>query len=198
MDLRQCHVGLVDHDEEVLGEIIEECIWRIPCVPVRKVARVVLNAGAVAHLLHHLEVVVRTLFEPLRFEEFARALEFIQALRKLRTDIRHCDFHILIVRDIVRRRKDHRMQTFTVDLARGHIKLDDAFDLVAEHLDAHSPVVVTRRIDLDYITAHAETSALEGDVVAFVTNGDEFLQDLLARDRLSLVHREHHLVVALR
>ena len=190
-------MGLIDHDEEVLGEVIEECIRRVPRVSVCKVTRVVLDAGAVAHLLHHLKVVVRTLLETLRLEQLPCPLEFFKPLCKLRADVRHGNLHVLILGDVVGRRKDHGMQTLTVDLTRHRVKLDDALYLVAEHLDAHAAVVVPRREDLDHIAAHAKTSALECDVVAFVADGDELLQNCLARDRLSLVHGEHHLMIAL-
>ena len=90
------------------------------------------------------------------------------------------------------------MKPLAVNLARRHVELDDALHLVAEHLDAHAAVVVARREDLDHIAAHAEPSALEGNIVALVADRDELLQNRFARNRLPLVHGEHHLMIALR
>ena len=189
---------LVDHDEEVLGEVIEEGVRCRARRAVREVTRVILDAGAVAHLLHHFEVIVRALLQPLRLKEFALALQYGETLRKLRANVRHGDLHILIVRDVVGRREYHGVKPLAVDLARRHVELDDALHLVAEHLDAHAAVVVPRREYLDHVAAHAEASALKRDIVALVTDGDELLQNLLARDRLPLVHGENHLMIALR
>ena len=198
VNLRQGHMRLVDHDEKVLGKVIEEGVRCRARRAVREVTRVVLDAGAVAHLLHHFEVIVRALLQPLRFKEFALTLQYGETLLKLRANVRHGDLHILIVRDVVGRRKHHGVKPLSVDLARRHVELDDALYLVAEHLDAHAAVVVPRGEDLDHVAAHAEASALKRDIVALVADGDELLQDLLARDRLPLVHGENHLMIALR
>ena len=90
------------------------------------------------------------------------------------------------------------MRALAVDLSGQDVELKDAFNLVAEKLDAHGAVVPPRRKDLDDVAAHAEVAALEGNVVALVPNGDKLAQDILARDRLPLVQRQDHLMVALR
>ena len=164
----------------------------------REVARVVLDAGAVAHLLHHFEVIVRALLQPLCLKELALPLQYGEPLLKLRANVRHGDLHILIVCDVVGRREHHGVKPLAVDLARRHVELDDALHLVAEHLDTHAAVVVPCGEDLDHIAAHAEASTLKRNIIALVADGDELLQDLLARDRLPLVHGENHLVIALR
>ena len=166
---------LVDHDEEVLGKVVEEGVRSRARRAVREVTRVILDAGAVAHLLHHFEVIVRALLQPLCLKEFALAFQYGEPFLKLRANVRHGDLHILIVRDVVGRREHHGVKPLSVDLARRHVELDDALHLVTEHLDAHAAVVVPRREDLDHVAAHTKASALKRDIVALVTDGDELL-----------------------
>ena len=45
-----------------------------------KMPRIILDAVAEAHLLHHLEIVFRAHFEPLRLEQFALRFELDDAL----------------------------------------------------------------------------------------------------------------------
>ena len=72
------------------------------------------------------------------------------------------------------------MQALTVNLARGHIKLDDALYLIPKHLYAHSSVVIARRENLYDITTYTKASALKRNVIAFITNRDELFQNILS------------------
>ena len=73
-DLRHGHMRLVDHDQVVIGEVVEQAgrLARRASVDVRVV---VLDSGAEADLLHHLEVERRAHAELLRLEQLALALE---------------------------------------------------------------------------------------------------------------------------
>ena len=68
-------VALVDDDERVLGQVVEQRGRRLPGRAAREVARVVLDAVAVADLAQHLQVEHRALVEPLRLQQLALALE---------------------------------------------------------------------------------------------------------------------------
>ena len=198
VELRQRHMRLIHDDQEVFGKVVEQRVRRLAGLAVRQVARVVLDARAVAHLLHHLEVVARALLDALRLDELALRLELLDLLLHLRLDVLHRDLEVFVLRDVMRGREDHRVRALAVDLPRHDVELDDAVDLVAEELDAHGAVVVAGREDLDDIAAHAELTTLERDIVALVADGDELLEDCVSIDNLPLVQREHHLVVALR
>ena len=166
---------LVDDAQHVFGEVVDERIGGLAGGAAVEVARVVLDARAVAHLLHHLEVVARALLDALGLDELALRLELLDLLLHLHLDVLHRDLEVFVLRDVVRGREDHRMRALAVDLPRHDVELDDAVDLVAEELDAHRAVVVAGREDLDDIAAHAELAALERDVVALVADGDELL-----------------------
>ena len=53
-------------------------------------------------------------------------------------------------------------------VAGERIEARDAIDLVAEELDADRLLVQVRGMHLHHIAAHAESPALEGDVIALV------------------------------
>ena len=65
-------MALVDEDERVVGEVLEQRRRRLARLAAGQVARIVLDAGAGAGRLDHLEVELRALLEPLRLEQPAR------------------------------------------------------------------------------------------------------------------------------
>ena len=140
--LRNRDVRLVDEHQEVVREVVEErpgrAALRAPC----QVPAVVLDARAVAGLAHGLKVVVRTLFEPRRFEYLALLAQIDQPLAQLHLDVRHRFVEFAFRRDEVLRRVDVHFLAFGEQLPRQRIDLDDALDLVAEEVDAHRQLLV--------------------------------------------------------
>jgi hypothetical protein len=68
-DLRHGDVALVDEDERVVGQVFEQRRRRLAGLAAGEIARIVLDAGAGAGGLHHLEIEGGALLEPLRFEQ---------------------------------------------------------------------------------------------------------------------------------
>ena len=64
-------MALVDEDERVVGHVFEQRRRRLAGLAAGEIARIVLDAGAGAGRLHHLEVEQRALLEPLRLEQAA-------------------------------------------------------------------------------------------------------------------------------
>jgi hypothetical protein len=64
-------VTLVDDHQRVVGQVVEQRRRRLARRAARQMARVVLDAVAVADLAHHLEVEHRALVQALRFEQLA-------------------------------------------------------------------------------------------------------------------------------
>src|SRR5690606_2542613 len=75
-DLRDGDMRLVGDEEKILREIIDQCGGRIAGFSPRKVARVVLDAVAEAHLFEELEIVERPLFKALSLEKLPFGLKF--------------------------------------------------------------------------------------------------------------------------
>ena len=86
VQLRHGDVALVDDEQEVVGEVVEQRERRLARAATVDVHRVVLDAVAVADLLHHLEVVLRAHAQPLRLEQLALLLEPGQPLLQLGLD----------------------------------------------------------------------------------------------------------------
>ena len=72
-------VALVDEDQGVVGEVFEQGRRRLAGLAAGEVARIVLDAGAGAGGLHHLEVEEGALLEALGLEQAAGAVELLQA-----------------------------------------------------------------------------------------------------------------------
>ncbi len=88
--------------EEVLREIVEQRRRRIAGFATGEMARVVLDAVAEPHLLHHLEVVERALLEALLLEEASFFVEEIEPLAELFADRGDRAAHLLLRRHVVR------------------------------------------------------------------------------------------------
>ena len=65
------HVALVEEHQRVLRQVVDQRRRRLARRRARQVARVVLDALAVADLLQHLEVEARALLEALRLDQLA-------------------------------------------------------------------------------------------------------------------------------
>src|SRR5262249_49675583 len=129
-------------------------------------ARVVLDAVAEAHLLHHLDVVESPLLEALLLEEAALLVEEVEPLPERLADLADRAAHLLLRRDVVRPRKDGVALERALHAAADGIDLPDRLDRIAEELDANRGLELVRGEDLDHVAAHAERAAVEVDVVS--------------------------------
>ena len=84
VELGDGDVGLVDHHQEVVGEVVEQGVGRLARLPAVEWGGVVLDAVAVADLGHHLEVVLGAHAQPLGLEQLALGLEAGQLLAAAR------------------------------------------------------------------------------------------------------------------
>ena len=57
MQLRNRHMALIDDEQIILRKVIKQGERRLARLTIIDMHRVVLNAVAISHLLHHLEVV---------------------------------------------------------------------------------------------------------------------------------------------
>ena len=169
-------VALVDHHQEIVGEVVEQRERGLAEVAPVDVHRVVLDAVAVADLTHHLEVVLGAHPQPLRLEQLAFLLEPRQALLELGFDLDHRHAHPLVARHVVRGREHHRAVHLRQRLAGQRVDRGEAVDRVAEHLDPQHRLLV-RGVDLDGVAPDAELATTERHVVAVVLQVDEPTQD---------------------
>ena len=76
-DLGQGHVALVHKQQEVLGEVVQQRHGRGAHRAARDDPGIVLDAGAVAQLLHHLDVVEGPLADALGLQQLVVLLEYL-------------------------------------------------------------------------------------------------------------------------
>ena len=69
--LRQGHVALVYESNEVLGEIIQQAERPFTLLAAVEITGVILDSGAIPHLLDHLQIVLHPLLETLGFQALA-------------------------------------------------------------------------------------------------------------------------------
>ena len=70
---------LVNYEEPICGEVVEQRPRARSGLTTREVARIILNARAVADLAHHLQVKGGALPQPCRLEDLPRGLKFTAA-----------------------------------------------------------------------------------------------------------------------
>ena len=196
-DLRHGDVRLVDHEQEVLGEVVEQRVRRAARLAAVDVPRVVLDPGAAAHLAHHLDVVGGAHAQPLRLEQLAGALQLGEPLGQLGLDTRDGAFHPLLARDVVARREDIEFLVLADHLAGQRVQRGQPLDLVAEHLDPDGEFLVLRD-DLDRVAPHPEGAPGEGHVVAGVLHPDQVPEQAVPVYRVAYPHLEHAVHVLLR
>ncbi len=178
-DLRDGHVRLVDDQQPVRREVVEQRPRPRARLAPGQVARVVLDAGAVAELAHHLEVEGGALAEPGALEGPALRLELPDPLLHLGLDVDDGLLELVAGRHVVGRRVDVDLLALGQQLAGQRVQLGDPLDLVAEELDPDERLL-RRRLELQRVAADPEPGARHGLVVALVLEVDEVAQDGVA------------------
>ncbi len=78
-DLRHRHMAFVGEHQRVVGDVFEQGRRRLAGLASRQPARIVLDAGAGAGRLDHLDVEIGALFQALGFEQLSLGAEFGEA-----------------------------------------------------------------------------------------------------------------------
>ena len=182
-------VGFVDHQQPVVGEVVDQAFRRCAGGTASQMAGVVLHAVAVAHLLQHLQVVGGALLQPLGLQQPALAIEQIEALAQFGADrLDRIGQTLLGGHEVFGRVDVDRLQALQ-DLAGGGVHVADRLHLVAEQLDAHQPIFVGRA-DLEHVAAHAEAAAGDLHIVAGILVVHQLAQGAAQVERVT--HLELH------
>ncbi len=188
--LRHGDVRLVDHEQEVVGEEVEQRVGRLPRLATVEVPRIVLDARTEAQLLQHLEIEGGAHPQALGLEQLLLGLEFFQTRCELVFDRADRTLHGLGSCHVVRGREDRHRIHLLDDIAGERMQQVERLDLVAEQLDADG-VLLVHRDDLDRVTTDAEVAAGEVDVVAVVLHRDELADEGVAVIPLPHLQRDH-------
>ena len=164
-------VALVDEEHKVFWEIVQQGMGRRPHWTALDHPGVIFDAGAVAQLLHHLNVVHGALLDALGLDEPVFALEKGHPLLHLLVYVLDGGVHLLLGGDIVGGGPDGDVIQPPDGRPRHHVDFGQAVDLVPEELHPDGGVLPVGRPDLHRVPPHPEHIALEGDVVALVADG---------------------------
>ena len=188
-------VALIDDHQRAWREVIDEGGRWFPGRTSRQMPRIILDAFAETHLLEHLEIEARALLDTLSLDEFALAVEVVDAPSQ---------FHL----DRVNRPQRGRAGGHVV--ARGVYReppdtLQHAAGERIEHLHRGDHVVVQfqpyRRFkvfggkDVDHVATHTEDPTPEVHVVALILHGHQPGDDITLRVALALAQVEDHAVI---
>src|SRR5215218_3647771 len=173
-----------------IREVVEERVRRRARRTSVEMPRIVLDAGAVAELAHHLQVVLRALPEAVGFEDLALLIQLGGALLELRLDVPYCYREPVLVGDEVSGRVDGQGVRLAQDLTRQRFYLGHVLDLVSEEGDAVDGVLVGR-VDLEYVAPHPERAAGKLEVVTRVLDAHQVPQDVVEVVEASPLQEDH-------
>ena len=172
-------MALVHDQQEVGREVVDQGPRPAALLAPGQVAAVVLDAGAVADLAHHLEVEVGALLEARRLQVTPLAGEPGDPLLHLGLDLRDRRQQLVPRRDVVGGGVEVHLAPLGEHLAGERVDLDDLLHLVAEHVHPDQ-VLAVRWLDLEHVAAHPEAGARHGRVIALVLQVDQVAQDPVA------------------
>ena len=175
-------MGLVDHDEEIVGEIVDEGGRRLAGLAPGQMAGIVFDALAAAHLFEHFQIIERPLRQALLLYQAICGVQLDQPLAQFFLDTGHGAHQIVARGHVMRARKDRHLVELAQDLAAQGIDLGNSFDLIAPPFDAQGFLALVGREDFDHVAAHAEGAAGKVHVVALVLDLDQAAQDGIAPD----------------
>ncbi len=191
-------MGFVDHQQAVRRKVVKQRRRRFARPAPGEVARVVFDAGAVAQLVHHLQIELGTLAQALLFQQLIVRQQHLTAVRQLGFDLFHRLHNTLARRYIVRFRVDGEALDHRLDVTGQRIEQRQAFNLFVEQLHAQRHIVRLRREDINHLAAHAEGPALERLIVTGVLQLRQTAQNRTLIDDHPLRQVQHHLEIEIR
>ena len=192
-DLRDGDVRFIDEEQVIVArEKVHQVEGARAGGAAVEVARIIFDAGAVAHLLDHFEVVARAHFEALCFEQFALVAQHFEARVEFGGDAFERVGEIVFGHHVMLGGEDRGALDDFDDFAGERVNFLDFGDGVEVQFDADRGFVIGRE-DFDGVTAHAELAAREIKFVALVVVFREAAQQRGAVDDLAFFHEHGHL-----
>ena len=153
-------MAFVDEGDEVLREVVNQAERPLSGLAAVQVAGIVLDAGAVAHLLDHLEVIFHALFQTLGLQILADALEEGRLADQVVLDEADRPHALFLGRDEVLGGVDRNLGQVFQDGACDRFDQGDPVHFITEEFDADRLVRAAKE-DIDCIAPHPEGAALE-------------------------------------
>ena len=109
MQLWNRYVTFIDDEQIVLREIVKQRKWGFAWLAIINMHGVVLDAIAISHFLHHLEVITGSHPQPLRLQQLALRFKHCQLLLQFLFNSQNSSTHSSVTRHVVGRRKDDNL-----------------------------------------------------------------------------------------
>ena len=191
-------MAFVDYRKEILGEVVHQGKRRFPRLPSRKVPGIVFDAAAVPQLLHHLQVVIGPLFQPLGFQEMTAIFQLPEPFIQLFPDSSQGPFHFILCRDIMTGRINRHVFSFGNDFSGQHIHFGQSVNFITEHFNTDDRIIERRRKDFDGITMNAECPPFQAHIIARILDIDQLMQDFFLGLFLTEAQRNDEFAVIFR
>ena len=196
-DLGNRDVALVDDAEEVGGKEVVQAVGPLARWPTGQVAAVILDAGAVTDLGHHLDIVVGAGKDALRFKQGPSAHQLRVADIQLGANALNRAIEGRLVNHEVLGGIDLQPLVAAEDFACQGRDGGDLFDLVAEERNADRGVFIGWP-QLDHITAHPIFAAAEVEIAALVLDVHQLAEEGVALDRHAALDLDGQILVRTR
>ena len=197
-DLRDRDVGLIDDQQTIGRQVVKQRRRRFARPAARQIARVVFNPRAVAQLVHHFEVELRTLAQTLLFQQLVVLQQSLTPLRQFNFNLFHRLDDTLARGDVVGFGINGEARDRRLNMTGQRIEQRQALNFLIEQLNAQRDIVRLRREDINHLAAHAEGTALEGLIVAGVLQLGQAAQNSALVDNHADRQMQHHFQIQIR
>ena len=187
----------INDSKKIIWEIIDQRKRRLPSLASCQMPGIVFNTAAIAHFFHHFKVIIGPLFEAFGLKEFSFFMQDGKPRLQFFPDISAGPFQILITGHIMTRWEDGHMGPFIDYVSCKDIDFHDAVHFITKKLNTDALFVVAGRNDFNDITAGPKRTALQDQVISFITNLDKFFQDGIAIDLLPNTEGKDAVIVIL-
>ena len=177
--LRECHMAFVNKHHKILWEEVEKCVRRLTYLSAVKIARVVFNACAVAHFSHHFNVVVDTLFNTLRLDEFVVYLKKLHLLLFV-TKYLGKNLFLFTTYNVVACGKNIGVFQVVEDFACDCVNFAYAVNGVSKKLHSYCHFTVAGRENVHNVTTDTEGGADKVKVRAFILYVNQFAEQIIS------------------
>ena len=165
-DLWHRHMALVDDGEEVAGHTVEQTERTLAGFSAVEVARIVLNARAVAHLANHFKVVFHTLFQSLGLHRACLAVESINLIAQVDVDLpKNLTKVRLFSHKHIGRENLELVHCFASGELGGLVQFVDAFDFIAPENHTQNNFLASHK-HIYGVALHSEIAHLRFHLVA--------------------------------
>ena len=161
-------------------------------------AGIVFDAGAVPHFLHHFQVVVGPLFQPLGFQELSLVPKLLQPAVQFLFNGTDGFFQLVRTGDIVGRRENTDMVPLRHCFSGKHIEFRERIHFVPKHFNPNSHIIFRSRKYINRISPHPESVSGEIHIIPHVLHIHQFFNNLVPIDFLSRTEGQAHGTVVFR